>query len=106
MYRWNEDTIGNMRVEYLHRMQRIYDKEIERMQEIVDNSNDNKEISTATKRREKLQKQVKETKEYDEKVAHLALARIDIDLDDGKKVNYEKVQTAPDGQKMQILAKM
>ena len=33
MHRWNEDTIGNIRVEYLHRMQRVYDKEIERMQE-------------------------------------------------------------------------
>ena len=33
------------------------------------------------------------------------LSRIDIDLDDGVKVNYEKVQTA-DGKKMQILAKI
>lgn len=106
MHRWNEDTIGNMRVEYLHRMQRVYDKEIERMQEIIDNSHDNKEISVATKRKEKLQKQIKEAKEYDAKVAHLALARIGIDLDDGVKVNYEKVQTAPDGKKMQILAKI
>lgn len=106
MHRWNEDTIGNIRVEYLHRMQRVYDKEIERMQEIIDNSHDNKEISTATKRKEKLQKQIKEAKDYDAKIAHLALARIGIDLDDGVKVNYEKVQTAPDGKKMQILAKI
>lgn len=106
MHRWNADTIGNMRVEYLHRMQRVYDKEIERMQEIIDNSRDNKEINKATKRKEKLQKQVKETKDYDAKVAHLALTRIDIDLDDGVKVNYEKVQTGKDGSKMQILAKI
>lgn len=53
----------------------------------------------------KLQKQIKETKDYDAKIAHLALSRIDIDLDDGVKVNYEKVQTA-DGKKMQILAKI
>ena len=33
------------------------------------------------------------------------LSRIDIDLDDGVKVNYEKVQTA-DGKKVQILAKI
>ena len=106
MHRWNADTTGNMRVEYLHRMQRVYEKEIIRMQEIIDNSRDNKEISNATKRKEKLQKQIKETKDYDAKVAHLALSRIDIDLDDGVKVNYEKVQTAPDGKKMQILAKI
>ena len=105
MHRWNADTTGNMRVEYLHRMQRVYEKEIERMQEIIDNSSDNKEISNATKRKEKLQKQIKETKDYDAKVAHLALSRIDIDLDDGVKVNYEKVQVA-DGKKIQILAKI
>lgn len=105
MHRWNADTIGNVRVEYLHRIQRVYEKEIERMQEIIDNSSDNKEISNATKRKEKLQKQIKETKDYDAKIAHLALSRIDIDLDDGVKVNYERVQTA-DGKKMQILAKI
>ena len=105
MHRWNADTIGNVRVEYLHRIQRVYEKELERMQEIIDNSHDNKEISNATKRKEKLQKQIKETKDYDAKIAHLALSRIDIDLDDGVKVNYEKVQTA-DGKKMQILAKI
>ena len=106
MHRWNADTTGNMRVEYLHKMQRVYENEIDRMQEVIDNSHDNKEISTATKRKEKLQKQLKETKEYDAKVAHLALSRIDIDLDDGVKVNYEKVQTAPDGSKVEILAKI
>ena len=105
MHRWNADTIGNVRVEYLHRIQRVYEKEITRMQEIIDNSHDNKEISNATKLKEKLQKQIKETKDYDAKIAHLALSRIDIDLDDGVKVNYEKVQTA-DGKKMQILAKI
>lgn len=105
MHRWNADTIGNVRVEYLHRIQRVYEKEIIRMQEIIDNSHDNKEISNATKRKEKLQKQIKETKDYDAKIAHLALSRIDIDLDDGVKINYEKVQTA-DGKKMQILAKI
>lgn len=105
MHRWNADTIGNVRVEYLHRIQRVYEKEITRMQEIIDNSSDNKEISNATKRKEKLQKQIKETKDYDAKIAHLALSRINIDLDDGVKVNYEKVQTA-DGKKMQILTKI
>lgn len=105
MHRWNADTIGNVRVEYLHRIQRVYEKEITRMQEIIDNSHDNKEISNATKRKEKLQKQIKETKDYDAKIAHLALSRIDIDLDDGVKVNYEKVQIA-DGKKMQILSKI
>lgn len=106
MHRYNADTIGNMRIEYLHRVQRVYEKEIERMQEIIDNSTNAREVSSAEKRKDKLTKQLKETKDYDEKVAHLALSRIDIDLDDGVKVNYEKVQTAQDGRKLEMLAKI
>ena len=106
MHRWNADTIGNMRVEYLHRIQRTYEKEIEREQDTIDNTTNNRDRAAATKRKEKLQKQLKEAKDYDAKVAHLALSRPDIDLDDGVKVNYEKVQTAQDGKKLQILAKI
>ena len=76
------------------------------MQETIDNSRDSREVSKATKRKDKLQKQLKETKDYDAKLAHFALSRIEIDLDDGVKVNYEKVQTGRDGNKMQILAKI
>lgn len=106
MHRWNADTVGNLRVEYLHKMQHTYEREIIRMQETIDNSRDSREVSKATKRKDKLQKQLKETKDYDAKLAHIALSRIDIDLDDGVKVNYEKVQTGRDGKKMQILAKI
>lgn len=106
MHRWNADTVGNLRVEYLHKMQHIYEREIARMQETIDNSRNSREISKATKRKDKLQKQLKETKDYDAKLAHIALSRIEIDLDDGVKVNYEKVQTGRDGKKMQILVKM
>ena len=65
-----------------------------------------REVAKAEKRKEKLVKQLKETKEYDEKIAHIALSRIEIDLDDGVKVNYDKVQTGQDGKKLDILAKI
>ena len=106
MHRYNANTIGNLRVDYLHRMERIYESEINRMQDTIDNSNNAREVITASKRKEKLQKQLKECQEYDEKIGHLALSRIEIDLDDGVKVNYEKVQTARDGKKYQVLAKI
>lgn len=106
MHRYNADTIGNLRVDYLHRMERIYESEINRMQDTIDNSTNAREVSAASKRKEKLQKQLKECQEYDEKIGHLALSRIEIDLDDGVKVNYEKVQTANDGKKYQVLAKI
>ncbi|MDE7311389.1 MAG: BREX-1 system adenine-specific DNA-methyltransferase PglX [Eubacterium sp.] len=106
MHRYNADTIGNLRVDYLHRMERIYESEINRMQDTIDNSSNAREVTAASKRKEKLQKQLKECQEYDEKIGHLALSRIEIDLDDGVKVNYEKVQTARDGKKYQVLAKI
>ena len=106
MHRWNADTIGNVRVEYLHRIQRVYEREIEREQDTIDNSNNSRDKAAAAKRKEKLVKQLKETKDYDAMIAHLALSRIDIDLDDGVKVNYEKVQTGQDGKKLQVLGKI
>lgn len=106
MHRYDENTIGNLRIDYLHKMQRIYENEIGRMQDAIENSKDAREVTAATKRKEKLIKQLQETKEYDEKIAHLALARISIDLDDGVKVNYEKVQTDRDGKKLDVLAKI
>jgi type II restriction/modification system DNA methylase subunit YeeA len=106
LHRYDEDNIGRLRVDYLHKLQRRYDNEIVRMQEVIEHSNNNREISQAEKRREKLKKQVKECNEYDEKIAHLALARIPLDLDDGVKVNYEKIQTDRDGNKLDVLAKI
>lgn len=106
LHRYNADTIGNLRVDYLHRMQRVYESEIERMQDMIDHSTNSREVGVATKRKEKLQKQLKECRDYDEKIGHLALSRIELDLDDGVKVNYEKVQTARDGKKYQVLAKI
>lgn len=106
MHRYDENTIGNLRIDYLHKLQRIYENEIDRMQDTIENSEDGREVTAATKRKEKLIKQLQETKEYDEKIAHLALDRISIDLDDGVKVNYEKVQTDRDGNKHEVLAKI
>ena len=104
LHRYTPDTVGHVRVEYLHRMQRIYESEIERMQDTVDHSVNPREAASAAKRKEKLIKQFKECREYDEKMAHLALSRIALDLDDGVKVNYRKMQTAADGKFYEVLA--
>ena len=106
LHRYTPDTIGNLRVDYLHKMQRVYESEINRMQDMIDHSTNAREVAASTKRKEKLQKQLKECHDYDEMIAHLALSRIKLDLDDGVKVNYEKIQTASDGKKYAVLAKI
>ena len=106
LHRYNRDTIGNMRAEYLHRMEHVYESEINRMNALAEQSEVQREAANARKRAEKLQKQLQECREYDEKVGHLAVDRIELDLDDGVKVNYEKLQTDRNGKKYQILAKI
>ena len=104
LHRYNADTIGNLRIDYLHLLQRIYESESKRMQSTLDSANSPREVALASKRKEKLQKQLKECHEYDEKIAHLALSRIELDLDDGVKVNYRKIQTDRDGKFYDVLA--
>ena len=106
MHRYDEDTTGKVRVEYLHQAQKAYERIIANLQEDIVNSKDAKEITQMQKRIEKLIKQLKECKEYDEKLGHMALERIPIDLDDGVKVNYQKVQTDSKGKVHQILAEI
>ena len=104
LHRYTPDTIGNLRIDYLHKMQRVYESEINRMQDMMDHSEDAREVAVAGKRKDKLAKQLKECREYDEKISHLALSRIELDLDDGVKVNYRKLQTAQDGRFYEVLA--
>ena len=106
MHRYDKSTIGRLRVEYLHRIQRVYDAEITRMQDVAERSGNASERARASKRAEKLIRQQAECRKYDENISHLALSEIEIDLDDGVKVNYEKVQTASDGKKYPVLAKI
>lgn len=105
MHRYNKDTTGQVRAEYLGRMEGTYESEINRMEDIKNNGK-GREVALAAKRIEKLKKQLKECRDYDEYIGHLALAAIDIDLDDGVKVNYVKVQTAKDGKVLPLLAKI
>jgi len=104
LHRYTPDTIGNLRIDYMHKMQRVYESEINRMQDMMDHSGNAREVAAASKRKDKLAKQLKECREYDEKISHLALSRIELDLDDGVKVNYRKLQTAQDGKFYEVLA--
>ncbi|MFT9495897.1 BREX-1 system adenine-specific DNA-methyltransferase PglX [Anaerosolibacter sp.] len=92
MHRYNEDTVGTVRTEYLHKMQKVYESEIARMDLVNESSNNATEKARALKRKEKLTKQLSETIAYDAAMSHIALQRIPIDLDDGVKVNYAKFQ--------------
>ena len=73
MHRYNADTSGQVRAEYLGKMEETYESEINRMQDIMDNGA-GREVALAGKRKEKLQKQLHECRDYDAVLGHIALA--------------------------------
>ena len=103
VHRWTVDTVGSVRIDYMHKLQRLYRNEIIRLKENIDAG---EEIAKSQKRLEKITNQLHETEEYDAKIGIVVAARTEIDLDDGVKVNYDKVQTGSDGKHYQILAKI
>ena len=105
MHRYDADTTGRVNADYLGRMEQVYDSEIKRMRMFAENST-GREAAQASKRIEKMQKQLKECRDYSEYTNHIALRRIEIELDDGVKVNYPKVQTSMEGKVLPILAKI
>lgn len=103
VHRWTVNTVGSVRIDYMHKLQRLYRNEIIRLKENIDAG---EEIAKSQKRLEKITNQLQETEEYDAKIGIVVAARTEIDLDDGVKVNYDKVQVGSDGKHYQILAKI
>lgn len=92
MHRYNPDTVSNVRTEYLHKFQNTYELLIRDDEYVMEHSDSKAEVTKAMKHKENLEKKLAETRIYDQALAHIANKRIDIDLDDGVKVNYEKFQ--------------
>lgn len=106
LHRYTPDQLGKVRTEYLHELQKAYDNRIEWREQQIAASDNQKDINKWSKDMTKIQKQLKELRDYDEKLGHLALNRIELDLDDGVIVNYDKLQRDTDtGEKFKILSK-
>lgn len=103
MHRYNEDTAGRVLI-YLQNLQNKYETEVRAIDAMLEHITDQRQAAAEEKRREHLRKQIEEVRDYDERLEHMANERVRIDLDDGVKVNYEKVQTDREGRKYQILA--
>ena len=112
MHRYDADTVGRVRTDYLHKAQKYVETVMQSAQYTLDNASSSSEKSKATKSITKYTKQLAEMQIYDEAIAHIANQRIEIDLDDGVKVNYAKflgVEVAQEGKKalkVDLLAKI
>ena len=92
MHRYEPSLVARVRTDYLHKTQKAIEQRIVNIDNILSNSTSASEKSKASKEKVKLQKQLKETQEYDELLAHIANQNIEIDLDTGVKFNYELFQ--------------
>jgi type II restriction/modification system DNA methylase subunit YeeA len=94
LHRYNKDTISKLRTDYIHEYQQKLETEISFIQSRLENSDnmtarDKKDLENKLK---ELKKDLKETRDYEEKVHHFADQRIEIDLDNGVKNNYSKFE--------------
>jgi type ii restriction enzyme, methylase subunit len=103
MHRYNEQTTAKVRIGYLHELQKHYERRASFLKDEIESNNNRKKAEQELK---KIKSQLDECKQFDEKMNHLSSEYISIDLDDGVKVNYEKVQTGRDGKKYEILGKV
>lgn len=90
MHRYDKTTLSRIRTDYLHEYQIRLDAEKKDLLSIIDGDYSTKEISNAKKELKILDKKIEELKEYDELLHHMADMQIEIDLDEGVAVNYEK----------------
>lgn len=112
MHRYSADTVGIVRTDYLHKTQKAIEQAMQRAEYTSENASSALDKKKAVQLITKYTKQLAQMKTYDEAMAHIANQRIEIDLDDGVKVNYEKfqgVEVAQEGKKalkIDLLAKI
>jgi len=92
MHRYDPSIVARVRTDYLHKTQKAIEQNVSHCDNVISNSSNKSEISKATKDKSKFIKQLDEIKVYDEALRHIAAQNIEIDLDNGVKVNYSKFQ--------------
>jgi type II restriction/modification system DNA methylase subunit YeeA len=90
MHRYDKTTLSRIRTDYLHDYQIRLDAERQDLLNIIEGDSSAREINQAKRELKSLDKKIDELKKYDELLHHMADMQIEIDLDDGVKVNYEK----------------
>jgi len=90
LHRYHEGTLARMRAEYVVPLTGKIQSRIEMLEKDAAAADSNASRNKLNKDIEKLKKKHVELLAYDEKLRHYADQRIQLDLDDGVKVNYGK----------------
>ncbi|MFW6770272.1 BREX-1 system adenine-specific DNA-methyltransferase PglX [Leuconostoc citreum] len=97
VHRYDADTTGMIRTDYLLPLQEAYENVLANFESLVESETVAKIRKVYEKKVTRLTNQIDEMKMFDQVLQHLATARIEIDLDDGVVENHVKIQ---DGQKL------
>ena len=97
VHRYDDDTTGMIRTDYLLPLQEAYENALANFESLVESETVAKIRKVYEKKVTRLTNQIDEMKMFDQVLQHLATARIEIDLDDGVVENHVKIQ---DGQKL------
>jgi len=88
LHRYSCDLLAKLRTDYVHEQQERYRTQLAHIAEALQNAKGADHVKL-TKQQNKLTEQLREIGTFEEKVHHLADRRIEIDLDDGVKRNYQ-----------------
>ena len=89
MHRYTPDTLARIRTDYVHETQERYRTQIANIEEQLQSAQKSQAVQLQ-RQLKKLNEQLKECSDFEEKMHHLADQMFEIDLDDGVKVNYAK----------------
>jgi len=112
LHRYTQDTVGMIRSDYLTKTQSMIENALRNAEYAINSSTSAVDKAQATKKRDKFIKQLSEIRAYYPALSHIALQRIELNLDDGVKANYEKfqgIEVSIEGEKKQkvdLLAKI
>ena len=112
IHRYTSDMVGMVRSEYLIKTQSMIENALKNAEYAINTSSSAVDRAQATKKRDKYLKQLAEIRAYYPALSHIALQRIELDLDDGVKANYAKfqgIEVSVEGEKKQkvdLLAKI
>lgn len=112
MHRYTKDTLNLIRSEYLQKTEIAVENALKNMEYIILTSSSAVEKAKATKDRDKYVKQLNEMRTYFQALSHLAIQKVEINLNDGVKNNYQlfqDIEVIIDGgkkQKVDLLAKI
>ncbi len=90
LHRYDRFTIAKMRIDYLHELQGKLEMAERHLRENLTQMKDAREKKQTEKKLSEIAAHKDELGKYDEPVRHMADMQVELDLDDGVAVNYEK----------------